>query len=165
MRLFYLILLNIITGTLENFESDEKFDLINLIQVIGHFIDLDKAVLKLEELIKERGFILVESWNMKSGIAQLMGKNWHEYSPPSVIHWFSDKTLIDLFRSYRFELISKGFPPKKINVRHALSLIEEKTFNFIFKKKFFKLLNYLFGKYNMNYPPLDLKWHLFRRMQ
>ena len=157
--------LNIITGTLENFESEEKFDFTNLIQVIIHFVDLDKAMLKLQELIKERGFILVESWNMKSAIAQLMGKNWHEYSPPSVIHWFSDKTLIDLFRSYGFELISKGFPPKKINVRHALSLIEEKTFNFIFKKKFFKLLNHLFGKYNINYPPLDLKWHLFRQMQ
>lgn len=154
--------LNITTGSLEAFESAEKFDLINLIQVIGHFYDLDKAILKIAHLLNENGFVLVESWNMKSGIAKLMGKNWHEYSPPSVIHWFSDETLSDLFGQYGFELVAKGYPPKKINIEHAISLIEEKSFNFLFKKRIFTFLNKLFGKYNVNYPPLDLKWYLFQ---
>jgi 2-polyprenyl-3-methyl-5-hydroxy-6-metoxy-1,4-benzoquinol methylase len=154
--------LNITTGSLETYESTEKFDLINLIQVIGHFYDLDKAIFKIRQLLNKNGFVLVESWNMKSGIAKLMGKNWHEYSPPSVVHWFSDDTLSDLFDQYGFELVAKGYPPKKINIEHAISLIEEKSFNFLFKKRIFAFLNKLFGKYNLNYPPLDLKWYLFQ---
>ena len=157
--------LNITTGNLETFESSEKFDLINVIQVIGHFYDLDKAILKISHLLKDDGLVLVESWDMKSSVARLFGKNWHEYSPPSVVQWFSDKTLEDIFEFYGFKLISKGYPPKKINIEHALSLIEEKIFRFPFKKKLFRFSIKLLGKYNLNYPPLDLKWYLFRKVQ
>lgn len=155
--------LNISNGSLETYESQEKFDLITMIQVIGHFYDLDKAMLKLCNLLKEDGIVLVESWNMKSGIAKLMGRNWHEYSPPSVMQWFSDETLTCLFEHYGFKLITKGYPHKKININHALSLIEEKSFNFFFKKNLFGFLNKLFGKYNINYPLLDLKWYVFAK--
>lgn len=155
--------LNITTGSLETFESSEKFDLINIIQVIGHFYDLNKAILKLDDLLNENGVVLVESWNMKSITAKFTGKNWHEYSPPSVVHYFSDETLTNLFVYYNFKLIAKGYPPKKINIQHGLSLIEEKCCNFVFKKKLFDSLNKLFGKYNLNYPFFDLKWYLFSR--
>jgi 2-polyprenyl-3-methyl-5-hydroxy-6-metoxy-1,4-benzoquinol methylase len=39
--------LNIISGDLETFKSIEKFDLIIMIQVIGHLYDVDKALLKV----------------------------------------------------------------------------------------------------------------------
>jgi len=155
--------LNITTGSIETCEIPQRFDLINIIQVIGHFYDLDKAILKLRDLLNANGFVLVESWNMESAIAKFLGKNWYEYSPPSVIHWFSDKTLTGLFNYYGFELVAKGYPPKKINIKHALSLIEEKTLNFFFKKRLFNFMNQSFGRFNINYPPFDLKWYLFRK--
>ena len=74
--------LNITTGSLETYQSFQQFDLVNLIQVIGHFYDIDTALIKLSGLVKQNGLVLVESWNMKSTIAKVMGKNWHEYSPP-----------------------------------------------------------------------------------
>jgi SAM-dependent methyltransferase len=108
--------LNITTASLETYENTERFDLINLIQVVGHFYDLDKAIINLDKLLNENGFVLVESWNMNSAFAKLMGKSWHEYSPPSVIHWFSDETLSGLFNHYGFALVAKGYPIKKINI-------------------------------------------------
>lgn len=153
---------HITRGSFETFESPEKFDLINMIQVIGHFYNIDTVMSKLNNHLNEKGFVLVESWNMKSPYAKLMGKNWHEYSPPSVVRWFSDETLCNLFNSYGFKFIAKGYPPKKINVTHALSLIEKKLFNFLFKKRIFNFFDRLFGKYNVIYPPLDLKWYLFQ---
>ncbi len=155
--------LRITTGTFEKFESSQRFDLITMIQVIGHFYNIDEVLQNLKRLLNEKGYVLVESWNMKSIYARLMGKNWHEYSPPSVVRWFSDESLCNLFNLYGFELIAKGHPPKKINIKHALSLIEEKSFNFLFKKLIFAFLSKLFGKYNINYPPMDLKWYLFQK--
>lgn len=155
--------LNITVGSLETFTTNQKFDLVNMIQVIGHFYDIDKALVNTSALVKPGGFVLIESWNMKSMVARLMGKNWHEYSPPSVIHWFSDKTLEQLFKYYGFALVKKGFPSKRINVKHALSLMEDKTPNFIFKKKLVKLLNNSVGKLNVIYPPVDVKWYLFKK--
>jgi 2-polyprenyl-3-methyl-5-hydroxy-6-metoxy-1,4-benzoquinol methylase len=155
--------LNIHHGSLENYQSDVKFDLVTLIQVIGHFYDVDKSMENISHLLDQNGLVLVESWNMKSLIARILGKYWHEYSPPSVINWFSDKSLISLFRNYRFELVDSGFPAKRINLKHALSLIGENTPNMFFKKKLFDFLGKLIGRIVINYPPVDLKWYIFRK--
>lgn len=156
--------LDIVTGNLESFETNERFNLINMIQVIGHFINLDEAFKNLSLLLIQNGLVLVESWDMASGYAKLMGKNWHEYSPPSVINWFSDKTLIQLFNHYNFELVAKGRPSKKINIEHGFSLFDEITPEFFFKKKLINFSKQAIGKYNIIYPPLDIKWYLFKKM-
>lgn len=155
--------LDITTGSLESFQSTEKFNLVSMIQVIGHFVDPDKAIKNTYNLLDQDGFVLVESWDMKSTMAKMMGKNWHEVSPPSVINWFSDKTLEQLFNYHGFKLISKGRPSKKININHGLSLFDESTPNFLFKKGIVKFFSRIIGKYNVNYPPLDVKWYLFQK--
>ena len=155
--------LKISTGSLETFSTSEKFDMVTMIQVIGHFYDLDKALARVKSLLNTDGLVLVESWNMKSTVAKLMGKQWHEYSPPSVVHWFSDESLSALFSFYGFDLIAKGYPPKRINLKHAISLVQEKTPNFYYKKKVFAILNRTFGKWTIKYPPIDLKWYLFKK--
>ncbi|HYM92498.1 MAG TPA: class I SAM-dependent methyltransferase [Chitinophagaceae bacterium] len=155
--------LNITTGSLETFQANEKFDLVNLIQVIGHFYDLDKAIKNISDLLTTNGLVLIESWNRKSIYARIMGKGWHEYIPPSVIHWFSDKTLTQIFNFYGFQLIAKGYPLKRINISHALSILKGKSSNSVFKRRFINLLNKTVGKLTLIYPPLDLKWYIFRK--
>jgi 2-polyprenyl-3-methyl-5-hydroxy-6-metoxy-1,4-benzoquinol methylase len=146
-------------GSLETYEADKKFDLITLLQVIGHFQDIDKAMRKTHNLLKTDGLVLVESWNRNSIIARLFGRYWHEYYPPSVIHWFSDRTLIDLFDFYGFTFISKGLPLKRINLKHAISLIAgEKA-----PKKIINLLEKSIGKLPVVYPPVDLRWYVFKK--
>lgn len=156
--------LNIVTGNLESFTTDERFDLANLVQVIGHFIDLDKAISNIAALLNKNGLVLVESWDRDSSFARLMGKHWHEYSPPTVIHWYSDESLAELFKFYGLKLIAKGRPPKKISIKHGLSVFAESTPKFPFKEKMITFLTKTIGKYNVNYPPLDLKWYLFQKI-
>jgi 2-polyprenyl-3-methyl-5-hydroxy-6-metoxy-1,4-benzoquinol methylase len=146
-------------GSLETIESDKKYDLITLLQVIGHFQDIDKAMRNTHKLLKADGFVLVESWNRSSLIARLFGKHWHEYYPPSVIHWFSNKTLIDLFDFYGFTFVSKGLPLKRINLKHAISLIAgDKA-----PKKIINLIEKSIGKLPIIYPPVDLRWYVFKK--
>lgn len=76
-------------GNLETYNIDKKFDLITMIQVTDHFHDIDKAMRSTHHLLKPGGFVVVESWNRGSLHAILHGKHWQEYSPPSVINWFS----------------------------------------------------------------------------
>ena len=155
--------LDITNAVLESFKSTRKFDLISLIQVIGHLHDLDKSMELLNDLLNEEGYILVESWDMNSLFAKIMGKHWHEYSPPSVVNWFSDKTLTQLFSFYGFKLISKGRPLKKVSVEHGISLVKATTPEFYLKNKVLDFFNKKLGKYNLPYPPLDLKWYLFQK--
>lgn len=155
--------IDIETMSLENYKSDEQFDLICLIEVIGHFYDLDKALRNISSLVKEGGLVLVESWNKNSAIARLQGKNWHEYSPPSVLHWFTDKSISKVFENFGLQLLAKGHPKKYIKIKHALSLLDETLPNFIFKKKLLNMTNLLVGQHTLRYPLHDLKWYLFKK--
>ena len=156
--------LDIVTGGLETYKTDQKFDLINLIEVIGSFYDLDKAMLNVSQLLKQGGLVLVESWDKESRIARLFGKNWHEYCPPSVTNWFSDETLNRLFNYYGFEIIAKGRPSKQIKGKHAFAILDANSPKFIFKKRILNFLNRTVGKFTLNYPPLDLKWYIFKKL-
>lgn len=156
--------LDIQTGGLEEYKSDIKFDLINIIQVIGSFYNVDTALLNTNRLLKKGGFVMVESWDMNSLAARIQGKNWHEYCPPTVINWYSDKTLIQAFDYYGFEFVAKGRPKKRININHGLSLVDESFPNFIFKKPILKFFSRMVGKYNVRYPAVDLKWYLFKKL-
>lgn len=156
--------LDIKTGSIETLETGESFDLINMIQVIGHVYNLDKTLQNVTALLKPNGLVLVESWDMKSATARMMGKNWHEYCPPSVVHWFSDKTLSILFKYYGFELIAKGHPIKKINADHAFSFLEGRNVKLIFKKRLVDAINRFVGKLTLTYPLRDVKWYVFRKI-
>lgn len=156
--------LNIRTGGMETFNSDQKFDLINLIEVIGSLYDLDKSMLNVSQLCKTGGLVLVESWDMKCLAARFFGSNWHEYCPPSVTNWFSDETLNQLFEYYGFKIIAKGRPSKKINLKHGLAIIAENSSKSVLKKRFFNFLMRTLGNKVIPYPPVDVKWYLFKKL-
>ncbi len=156
--------LNIQTGSLENMAGENEFDLVNLIQVVGHFYDLDKALSNVSRLLKKDGLVLVESWDRESWMAKIMGKNWHEYALPSVVHWFSDKTLEGIFNYYGFQLISQGRPAKRMNIKHGLSLMDGILPSFTFKKRMMNALNRSVGNYAIPYPPFDVKWYIFKKV-
>ena len=151
--------LNVSQSSLEEFESENKFDCITLIQVAAHFYDLDLVVKKLNNLLNDGKYLLIETWNRNSITAKFMGWNWHEYSPPTVIHWFSIDSLVKIFQQNNFTLIKKGRLLKKINVEHALSLLSEK-FNSAIIRKMAKLIP---NKLNVLYPSEDLFYIILKK--
>lgn len=156
--------LDIYNGSLESYETDNKYDLITLIQVIGHFYDIDKAIKNISDLLNPNGLVLIESWNMNSLTARFLGKYWHAYSPPSVINWFSDESLTKLFSKYGFELIDFGYPIKQISLKHALSVLKHNIPNSLFNNRLTDYLANSFGRIVINYPPVDLKWYIFKKL-
>jgi SAM-dependent methyltransferase len=149
--------LDIRLGSLESFETSEKFDLISMIQVAAHFYEPRKAFQKASVLLNENGFLLVETWNRESISARIFGKNWHEYSPPSVLQWFSLNGLTQFLKDFGFEKIAHGRPSKKISGAHAKSLLKYRLGdNF--------LLKLIPDKLNFPYPSEDLFWAIYRKI-
>lgn len=155
--------LNILVGSLEAFVPNEKYELVTLIQVIGHFYDLDKAITNVSQSLVPGGLLLVESWNRDSLMARIMGRHWHEFSPPSVIHWFSDQTLAELMAYYGLLLVGSGQPEKRISLKHAAQLIDDKMPNLPLKSRLLGRFSRSFGSVSLNYPAFDLKWYLFQK--
>ena len=148
--------LDIRQGSLESFETDEKFDLISMIQVVAHFYAPREAFQKAFDLLDDNGFLLIETWNRESISARVFGKNWHEYSPPSVLQWFSAQSLTETLRGMGFEKIAGGRPSKNISGAHAKSLLKYRLGNNF-------LLKMIPDKLQFPYPSEDLFWAVYRK--
>lgn len=155
--------LTIHTGSLEEFESDEMFDLVSLIQVIGHFVNPREAASRVASLVKPGGHCLIETWNVRSLTARLFGHSWHEYSPPSVLQWFSPKTVVALFQPFGLRPVAKGIPQKWLNAGHAKSLLRHKASESGFAYRASTCASVLPDRLNLPYPSEDLFWMLLRK--
>jgi 2-polyprenyl-3-methyl-5-hydroxy-6-metoxy-1,4-benzoquinol methylase len=154
---------NLVPTSLEEFRSTHTFDLITMIQVIGHFYDFDKSLDNIARHVKPQGLVLIESWERSSLPARLLGKKWHEYNPPSVLQWFSKKTLTAALGQHGFEPVAFGRPQKKISFRHLLSYLQYRSSNKALKSALNKLASSKFTRFHVLYPPLDIFWALYRK--
>lgn len=150
-------------GTIEAIELEDKFDLIILIQVIAHIYNLEKSIDKISKYLNPNGMILIETWDKDSLTSKLFGKNWHEFSPPSTLNYFSKKTLKQLMNQMGLSLVTLGRPKKNIHSKHAKSLIKHKINET-------KGLSWMAGITNLfpenmllPYPSEDLFWALFKK--
>ena len=155
--------LTVVNTPLEFFQSDKKFDLISMIQVLPHFYDLQLALTRLEEVTKPGGYWLIETWNKDSLTARLTGKNWHEYSPPSVLHWFSPATVQFFGKQFGMKMVAKGRPSKKISAAHAKSLLSYKMQGKLAGSLLRPILKMIPDQLAIPYPAEDLFWMLLKK--
>jgi SAM-dependent methyltransferase len=158
--------LQVETGTLESWpHSDERFDLINMVQIVGHFVELNHAFEKAARATLPNGYWLIESWNRASWTARITGKWWHEYSPPSVLHWFTPYTLKRLAAQFGFHEVARGRPLKRLNGAHAASLLSYKLTagNLKIGRLAAKATELIPPNASLPYPAEDLFWMLLRR--
>jgi SAM-dependent methyltransferase len=150
-------------GALETLQANQAYDLVSMIQVIAHFADLRQALQVACDATKPCGYWLIETWNKDSVVARMFGQNWHEYSPPSVLHWFSPTTLNALAAQYGFREVARGRPSKWINGGHAKSLLQYKLQGLPLGRPVGKLLNLLPEYLPLPYLADDLFWLLLRK--
>lgn len=144
-------------GSLESFRTTEKFDLITMIQVAAHFYDPRGAFENAREMLAPDGLLLVETWNRESISAKFFGRAWHEYSPPSVLQWFSSDGLRQFLERCGFEYLDGGRPSKKISGAHAKSLLKYRIGDT-------PLLKLIPDRVKIPYPSEDLFWALFKKI-
>ena len=139
------------------------FDLILMIQVIAHLFDLDRALQQAKAFTSPGAHCLVETWDSESLTARLLGSLWHEYSPPTVLHYFSRRSLARLMSRHGFEIVASGRPIKRIRLAHANSLMRYKYGGNALGKSLCSVIARLPANATLPYPSEDLFWALFRR--
>jgi SAM-dependent methyltransferase len=155
--------LDVMTGTLEQFESDRQYDLVSMIQVIAHFVDPQSALRVAAERTRDGGYWLIETWNRESWTARAFGQQWHEYSPPSVLHWFSPEGLGRLAAQFDFREIARGRPSKWIGGGHARSLLRYRLEGSRVGRFFAGAVSLIPERLALPYPAEDLFWTLYQK--
>jgi 2-polyprenyl-3-methyl-5-hydroxy-6-metoxy-1,4-benzoquinol methylase len=155
--------LQVDAGTLEQWSSPKTYDLITMIQVVAHFFDFQKALATANQQTKPGGYWLIETWNRNSWMARLLGKHWHEYSPPSVLQWFSPEGLCQVSARYGFREVARGRPAKWIGGAHAKSLLRYKFRDSPLEQLLSRGLNWIPDGLTIPYPAEDLFWILLQK--
>jgi len=155
--------LEIVDTPLEELTDERRFDLVSCIQVLPHFYDLHAALRKISDLTKPRGLWLVETWNKDSLTARVLKTRWHEYSPPSVLHWFSPDTLDRFAADYGFQRVASGRPSKRISAEHAKSLIGHKLGGTALDLPWKGVARLIPSGVTLPYPAEDLFCALYRK--
>ena len=108
-------------------------------------------------MLNPGGLLLIETWDRGSISARVFGKNWHEYSPPSVLNWwYKGRTRPRSSLHIGFTRIDGGRPSKKISGGHVRSLLKYRLGdNF--------LLKLIPEQINFPYPSEDLFWALYKK--
>jgi SAM-dependent methyltransferase len=147
----------------EAFQSDQPFDLVSMIQVIPHFWNLGEGLKVLSDLTKPGGLWLIETWNKDSRMAKFFGKSWHEYCPPSVLHWFTPDSLQFFAGQYGFEKVAQGRPGKKIQAHHAKSLVSYKLEGSPLATPARAMMRLIPDRLTIPYPAEDLFYLILRK--
>lgn len=156
--------LNVEVGALENIQQHQQVDLVSMIQVIAHFYNLRQALQVAADVTRPGGYWLIETWNRESFVARLLGQHWHEYSPPSVLHWFSPAGLTRLASQFGFAEVACGRPSKWLNGAHAKSLLSYKFQDSWMRGLMARLLGVIPDRLAIPYPNFDLFWILFQKL-
>jgi 2-polyprenyl-3-methyl-5-hydroxy-6-metoxy-1,4-benzoquinol methylase len=136
------------------------FDAVSMIQVIAHVGDPVSVLEGVRQLLRPSGLLLVETWDRASKTARLFGKRWHEYSPPSVVHWFSRNELDRVSDQLGFDRVDTGRFPKWITAAHGRQLVEHRMGEQHVAAKAARVIP---AGLRVPYPGDDLFWSLYRR--
>lgn len=157
--------IDIQTGTLESVTTTEPYDLVTAIQVMAHFTDPQLAAQRLAALVRPGGYVLIETWDYRSRVARCCGRYWHEYSPPTVLQWFSKASLKSLMQQHGLRQAGCGRPVKRIGGAHARSLLQYKLSQMPLPTISQALLNLVPATWTLRYPGDDLFWALYQKQE
>ena len=146
-------------STLEQLEHTRTFDLVTMIQVVAHFTDVRGAFAKAATATRDNGFWLIETWNSRSTTARVFGRHWHEYNPPSVLHYFSKQSLELLAGQFGFRPVASGHPSKRILWEHVRSVLNHQMKT----RSLDRVLRAIPDDAVIPYPSEDLFWMLLQK--
>jgi len=88
--------------------QDRSFDLVTLWDVIEHVPDPQALLRRLRQLIKPGGKLLLETQNVGSRWAALLGRRWHHYKHHEHLYHFTEATIRRLLADCGFRTLDVG---------------------------------------------------------
>ncbi len=97
---------DIIKGTVEDFDAREQFDIVSLLDLIEHVNDPESFLKKVSPQIRKGGVLVIVTPDINSFAAKLFGNRWWHYRTAHV-HFFNLKSLTYLLEKLGFVIEKK----------------------------------------------------------
>jgi SAM-dependent methyltransferase len=96
--------LDAVVGSIEDWQTDEKFDLILLCRSIEHLFDLRFAMGRIRSLLKPDGLFFVDIADFME-MCRMMGSP-QTFTKVDHCYWLTQSTSLDIFRRIGFDVVS-----------------------------------------------------------
>lgn len=91
--------LDVFHGTLDEFETDQRYDLIFMSHVIEHVLDPVETIVKVTALLKPGGVLYLETPNVRSLDARIWKRRWGLIHYPRHLYLFDRGTIVRLLET------------------------------------------------------------------
>lgn len=95
---------NLKVVSLENFQTQEKFDVLVLNHVLEHISDLKSFLAKTRELLNTGGYLLVACPNINSLMFKIFKDRWYGLQPAQHIWQFTPESLSNIIQKNGFKV-------------------------------------------------------------
>jgi 2-polyprenyl-3-methyl-5-hydroxy-6-metoxy-1,4-benzoquinol methylase len=82
-----------------------SFDLVTMWDVVEHVADPQALLRQAHQLLKPDGTLVIETQNVDSAFAILLGRRWHHYKHEEHLYHFNPETVTKLLQQTGFELV------------------------------------------------------------
>jgi SAM-dependent methyltransferase len=106
-------------GTLESYQPPvEAFDLITMWDVIEHVVDPRALLERARELLSPGGLLVLETQDIDSAFARMLGPRWHHFKHAEHIYHFNPESVRALLASagFRTEQLTHRFGGKYVSL-------------------------------------------------
>jgi 2-polyprenyl-3-methyl-5-hydroxy-6-metoxy-1,4-benzoquinol methylase len=94
------------TGTIEDLKAPRgSFDVVALWDVVEHLEDPLPVLVRARELLKPDGLLVLETQNIESCAARLMGRRWTHFKQLEHLYHFSPRTITRLLHQAGFRVL------------------------------------------------------------
>jgi len=127
---------------LEDFNSENKFSVITLFDVIEHIPNIDTSFSKLNSLLTDDGVVIMVTPNYNSFQRKLLGKKWFQYKPIEHIQYFDRHSLKAFAERNGLQIIYQAPCGQYADTQFLLNRLSYYHFTFLSKlfNKIFRLL-------------------------
>ena len=122
---------NVSKTRLEDFETEKKYSVITLFDVLEHIPDPDKVFKKLYSLLEADGVIIIVTPDHKSLQRKFFQKKWFQYKPHEHIQYFTPATLAKAIEPYGLTLVHSSPSGQYADTGFLLDRLDRYNFKFM----------------------------------
>lgn len=115
--------IRMITGTLADLPESPRFNVITMLDVIEHVKEPREELLRVCSLLEKDGVVIINTPDIGSVYARLMGRRWHLIVPPEHLYYFNRKNIQTLLQECGFEVVSISTVGKRFTLQYIFKML------------------------------------------
>ncbi len=119
--------LDVFNGTLKDFVSHTKFEVVTMLDVIEHVLNPTEEIKAVSTLQPNGGIVIINTPDAGSVFAKVLGAHWHLLIPPEHVHCFTKKSMSVLLNKAGYEILEYTKIGKSFSVEYVIHTLNRWT--------------------------------------